>query len=123
MAELRADELQELFVGTWIGLAVVVEFLIDSKALSRGEVTTLLSACESAVTGRRRTAISGLRQIIESGLGNNTGSLINRWRLVEEIRLQEQERQIRTAPNIAVPARAASISTVSCPMRRRRDGV
>ena len=37
MAELSADELRELYVGTWIAMAAVVEVLVDSKTISRNE--------------------------------------------------------------------------------------
>jgi hypothetical protein len=68
MAEASADELRELVAGTWLGVACIVELLIDENIVSRDALKSLLSAGENRTHDhRRRAGIAGLRRLIDSG--------------------------------------------------------
>lgn len=65
MAELGVKETRELLVGTWIGVALIVEVLIARYDLPREEVLLLLADAETAAKGERCTAIAGMRALID----------------------------------------------------------
>jgi hypothetical protein len=64
MEELSQTELAELIVGTWIGIASIVEVLIEKKLISRADINQLLTASGAMTEYPRRQAISGIRDYI-----------------------------------------------------------
>ena len=70
MAELSVKETRELLLGTWISVALIVEVLIERHDLPREELLLLLSDAQAAAPRRpTRTAIAGMRLLIERGFG------------------------------------------------------
>ena len=69
MDALETDETRELLIGTWVGVAMVVEMLIEQDLVSREDLLLLLSRAEAAARDRRSTAIAGLRLLVERGFG------------------------------------------------------
>ena len=67
--ELGLRETRELLLGTWIGVALVVEMLVAKDLISREELLLLLGDAEDAVCRERRTSLAGLRMLIERGFG------------------------------------------------------
>jgi hypothetical protein len=67
--ELGLQETRELLLGTWIGVALVVEMLVAKDLISREELLLLLGDAEDAVCRERRTSLAGLRMLIERGFG------------------------------------------------------
>ena len=67
--ELGLQETRELLLGTWIGVALVVEMLVAKELISREELLLLLGDAEDAVCRERRTSLAGLRMLIERGFG------------------------------------------------------
>ena len=67
--ELGLQETCELLLGTWIGVALVVEMLVAKDLISREELLLLLGDAEDAVCRERRTSLAGLRMLIERGFG------------------------------------------------------
>ena len=63
------DEARELLLGTWIGVAIVVEMLIARQLVHREELMLLLSQAQTASSDRRSTAFAALRLLIERGFG------------------------------------------------------
>jgi len=68
MNEMGSQETRELLIGTWIGVALLTETLINRDLLSREELLGLLSDVEAAANDSRRTAVAGLRLLIEKQL-------------------------------------------------------
>lgn len=62
-------ENRELLLGTWIAIALIVELLIEKYDLPREELMLLLADAEAVALGRRRTALAGMRLLIERGFG------------------------------------------------------
>jgi hypothetical protein len=62
------EENRELLMGTWIGVALIVELLIAEGILDRENLLLLLGQFEAAAPGWRKTALAGLRAFIERGL-------------------------------------------------------
>ncbi len=69
MTEPNLQETRELMLGTWIAVALIVESLIDGGAIPREELLCLLAKAEELAQNRRRTAIAGVRLLIERGFG------------------------------------------------------
>jgi hypothetical protein len=69
MDVLSTDETRELLIGTWVGVAMVVEMLIEQELVSREDLLLLLSRAQMAAPDRRSTAIAGLRLLVERGFG------------------------------------------------------
>jgi len=69
MDALITDETRELLIGTWVGVAMVVEMLIEQELVSREDLLLLLSRAQMATSDRRSTAIAGLRLLVERGFG------------------------------------------------------
>jgi hypothetical protein len=67
--ELGLQETRELLLGTWIGVALVVEMLVAKDLISREELLLLLGDAEDAASRERRTSLAGLRMLIERGFG------------------------------------------------------
>jgi hypothetical protein len=67
--ELGLQETRELLLGTWIGVALLVEMLVAKDLISREELLLLLSDAEEAAYSERRTSLAGLRMLIERGFG------------------------------------------------------
>jgi hypothetical protein len=67
MPELELEEARELLIGTWIGIALLADTLIEHEVLSREELLLTLSQTEEAASGKRRTALAGLRLLISHG--------------------------------------------------------
>ena len=67
--ELGLQETRELLLGTWIGVALLVEMLVAKELISREELLLLLGDAEDAVCRERRTSLAGLRMLIERGFG------------------------------------------------------
>jgi hypothetical protein len=61
------EENRELLMGTWIGVALIVELLIAEGILDRENLLLLLGQFEAAAPGWRKTALAGLRAFIERG--------------------------------------------------------
>jgi hypothetical protein len=64
MSELEFKEVQELLIGTWIGIALLADTLIEHGVLPRKELLLALSQTEEAASDKRRTALAGLRLLI-----------------------------------------------------------
>jgi len=69
MHALETDETRELLIGTWVGIAMIVEMLIDQGLVSREDLLVLLSRAQMAARDRRSTALAGLRLLVERGFG------------------------------------------------------
>jgi hypothetical protein len=67
MPELELEEARELLIGTWIGLAVLADTLIEHGVISKAELLLTLSQTEEAASNKRRTALAGLRLLISRG--------------------------------------------------------
>jgi hypothetical protein len=67
MRELELTEARELLIGTWIGIALLADTLIEHGVLSREELLLPLSQAEEAASDKRRTALAGLRLFISRG--------------------------------------------------------
>ena len=67
MPELELEEARELLIGTWIGVALLADTLIEHGAISKEEVLLTLSQAEEAASNNRRTALAGLRLLISRG--------------------------------------------------------
>ena len=67
MDKLQVTETRELLLGTWIALALIVEVLIDEMDLSREDLLLMIGSAEALARGKRRTALSGIRLLIERG--------------------------------------------------------
>jgi len=61
------EENRELLMGTWIGIALIVELLIAQGILDREKLLLLLGEFEAVAPGWRKTALAGLRAFIERG--------------------------------------------------------
>jgi hypothetical protein len=69
MIELELQETPELLLGTWVTMALLVEILIDRGTVTREELLCLLAQAEGLSRDRRRTAIAGVRLLVERGFG------------------------------------------------------
>jgi hypothetical protein len=67
MSELELREARELLIGTWIGIALLADTLIEHGVLSKEELLLPLSQIEEAASDRRRTALAGIRLLISRG--------------------------------------------------------
>jgi len=67
MDALSTDETRELLIGTWVGVAMIVEMLIEQGLVSREDLLLLLSRAQMAAPDRRSTALAGLRLLVERG--------------------------------------------------------
>ena len=67
MSELELKETRELLIGTWIGIALLADTLIEQGTLSGEDLLLTLSQTEEAATDKRRTALAGLRLLISRG--------------------------------------------------------
>jgi len=65
------EENRELLMGTWIGIALIVEMLIAQEVMERENLLALLAQFEEAAPGWRKTALAGLRLFIERGFPLN----------------------------------------------------
>jgi hypothetical protein len=64
---MELNEARELLIGTWIGIALLADALIERRILSKREFMLLLSQTEEASSDNRRTALAGLRLLISRG--------------------------------------------------------
>ena len=67
MSEMESNEARELLIGTWIGIALLADALIERRILSKRELMLLLSQTGEASSDNRRTALAGLRLLISRG--------------------------------------------------------
>ena len=67
MIEQGPDEARELLVGTWIGIALIAEVLIQQGAARREDVVSVLSDAEALARDRRRIALTALRKLTKDG--------------------------------------------------------
>lgn len=67
MSELEFKETQELLIGTWIGIALLADTLIEHGILPREELLLILAQTEEAASDKRRTALAGLRLLLSRG--------------------------------------------------------
>jgi len=63
-----SDEIRELLVGTWTGIALITEILIQEAAVRREDVVSALSDAERLAKDRRRISLTALRKLMEMGL-------------------------------------------------------
>ena len=73
MEALDIDEVRELLIGTWIGVALIVERLLQSGMIAREELVLPLSQGEALAKDQRRIALTALRRLIENGFGEAIG--------------------------------------------------
>lgn len=64
MPEPELNEARELLIGTWIGIALLADMLIEHGVLPREELLLILAQTEEAASDKRRTALAGLRLLI-----------------------------------------------------------
>jgi len=62
-------EARELLLGTWIGVALIVELLVERFDLPREELLLKLSEAQAAAKPGKSTALAGMRLLIERGFG------------------------------------------------------
>ena len=67
MPDPEVAEARELLIGTWIGVALIADTLVEHGILSREELLLILSQTEEAASDKRRTALAGLRLLISRG--------------------------------------------------------
>lgn len=67
MPELGRDEMRELLVGTWIGIALIAEILIQQGAARREDLVSALSDAEALARDQRRIALTALRKLTTDG--------------------------------------------------------
>lgn len=67
MPELELEEARELLIGTWIGIALLADTLIEQGMISKEELLLNLSQTEEAASNKRRTSLAGLRLLISRG--------------------------------------------------------
>jgi hypothetical protein len=67
LEEVELREARELLIGTWIGIALLADTLIEQGVLSKEEMLRPLSQIEEAASDRRRTALAGIRLLISRG--------------------------------------------------------
>jgi hypothetical protein len=60
----NTTEMRELLVGTWTGVALLIDALVDAGAVQREAVIAPLSYAETLANDRRGVAISALRRLI-----------------------------------------------------------
>ena len=58
------DELRELLIGTWTGVAILAEMMIHSGAIQREDLLCFLRDAENLAKDRRSLALSGMIQLI-----------------------------------------------------------
>jgi hypothetical protein len=58
------NETRELLVGTWTGIALIVDVLVRQGATPREHLIAALSDAEALARDRRRIALSALRKLI-----------------------------------------------------------
>jgi hypothetical protein len=73
MKTAQREETRELMMGTWIGIALIVEMLISHNLIDREDLLLLLSQFEAAAPGIRGTALAGIRAFIERGFTLTVG--------------------------------------------------
>jgi len=56
--------MRELFVGTWTGIALIADVLIQRSAVRREDLIAILSDAEALARDRRRIALSALCKLI-----------------------------------------------------------
>jgi len=67
MPERELEEARELLIGTWIGIALLADTLIEHGVIPKKELLLILSQTEEAASNTRRTALAGLRLLINRG--------------------------------------------------------
>ena len=69
MTELDRQEMYELLLGTWTGVALVAEILIERELICRDDLLCVFAQAEAEARDRRGTAIVGIRMLMELGFG------------------------------------------------------
>ena len=69
---MAPEEIRELLLGTWIGVALIADALIRAGLVSREDITEPLEAAEAIFTDQRRVALRALGGLIRDGLGGET---------------------------------------------------
>jgi hypothetical protein len=62
-----SGELRELLIGTWTGIVLIAEILINGGALRREDIVSALSDAERLARDRRRISLTALRKLMEMG--------------------------------------------------------
>ena len=66
MPELSPQaETRELLLGTWIGVALIIEMMIEEFDLPRENLLLMLSRAQATVAGPQRTALAGIQMLVE----------------------------------------------------------
>jgi hypothetical protein len=77
---LDSEEICELLVGTWTGIALITEILIQKGAAQRRDIVSLLSDAERVAKDRRRTALTALRKLLNKGVTRQKPSTFTAFR-------------------------------------------
>jgi hypothetical protein len=59
-----SNEMRELLVGTWTGIALIADVIIQKGVVPRDEFIATLSDAEALAKDRRRVSLSALRKLI-----------------------------------------------------------
>lgn len=60
MSRLKISEAEDVFIGTWIGIAIITEVLIDAGFLGREEIVEPIELAAAAVREPRRWGLDGI---------------------------------------------------------------
>jgi hypothetical protein len=60
----NSNEMRELLVGTWTGIALIAHVIIQQGVVPRDDLIATLSDAEALARDRRRIALSALRKLI-----------------------------------------------------------
>jgi len=63
------DEIRELLIGTWTGIALIGELLIQRGSLRREDIVSALCDAERLAKDHRRISLTALRKLMEMALG------------------------------------------------------
>ena len=69
MAELKTEDVKELLVGTWIGMALIADALIRARVLHYKDLLEPLAHAEVKATGNRRIPLTVLGNLTRRGFG------------------------------------------------------
>ena len=69
MRTSEAEDFRELLAGTWIGVALIAEYFIQTGTADRFQVAGVLSQAEALAQHPRRIPLTAMRKLIERGFG------------------------------------------------------
>jgi hypothetical protein len=67
--ESAVEEFRELLLGTWLGVALIAEELVQADAVRRGDLLVRLGEGLAVARGRRRTSLAAMHKFISEGFG------------------------------------------------------